>query len=281
MSELNILQNYSSKLYNSYPFPFFEIENALPEDIYNQLKKDYQIFESYLENETNSKKNNTRLQVSTETFLSKKNVFKSSIWHDFISYHTSQDFFNNLMEIFGKDIEKIYPKTKLLIEERKNNKNFINHRSTSNNNEFEFVADCQPGINTPVQYLSSVRGPHVDNPVELLAGLFYLRDDSDQSTGGDLTIYETKNRIYFKNKAEVDNIKDLKLVKTIKYKKNQCVFFLNTINSVHAITPREKTSHKRYLTNIIFERYRDKNSFFKLNRKLNIFKKLKNLIKNN
>jgi hypothetical protein len=67
-----------------------------------------------------------------------------------------------------------------------------------NLNKFDFVSDCQPGINTPVEYLSSVRGPHVDNPVELIGGLFYLRDEDDKSEGGDLLIYDTDEKIYFK-----------------------------------------------------------------------------------
>ena len=56
-----------------------------------------------------------------------------------------------------------------------------------------------------------MRGPHVDNPVEIFGGLFYLRDDNDICDGGDLEIYDTGNqKIYFEGKAEVQNTKCLK-----------------------------------------------------------------------
>ena len=87
---------------------------------------------------------------------------------------------------------KIYLKTKLLIDKSRDKENFLNYRSQLNINEFEFVSDCQPGINTAVKHLSSVGGAHVDNPVELIGGLFYLRDDNGHSSDGDLEIYEKK-----------------------------------------------------------------------------------------
>lgn len=267
MNKLNILQNYRNDFLKSKPFPFFEIKNALPDKIYDELKKDYHIFDDFFNKDTNAKKNNARLQVNSDIILKNERLFKSSIWYDFVKYHTSKEFVDELLNIFDDDIKKIYPDIKLLIENKRNNENFVSHRSSTNINIFEFVADCQPGINTPVQYFSSVRGPHIDNPVELIGGLFYLRDANDDSKGGDLTIYEAKNDIYFKDKAEVENVDNLKLIKTIKYDKNHCLFFLNTQNSIHAISPREKTDFKRYLTNIIVERYKDSNGLFKIKRK--------------
>lgn len=45
----------------------------------------------------------------------------------------------------------------------------------------------QVAINTPVRARSAVRGPHLDGPGELWAGLLYLRHEADQaSTGGEL-----------------------------------------------------------------------------------------------
>lgn len=280
MNKLDILQNFKSDLLKLEPFPYFEIKNAVPKKIYQELKKDFYIFENIFNSDNNIKKNNVRLQINSEAIFNNEEKFKSNIWYDFVSYHTSKEFFNRLIEIFGDQIYKIYPHTKLLIEKNKNKKNFLNYRSLENLNKFDFVSDCQPGINTPVEYLSSVRGPHVDNPVELIGGLFYLRDEDDKSDGGDLLIYDTDEKIYFKNKAEVENIKNLKLVQTIKYSANQCVFFLNSKKSIHAVTARTKTQYKRYLTNIIIERYNNNNKFFKLDRKYNLIKKIFNKILN-
>ena len=147
------------------------------------------------------------------------------------------------------------------------------------NKNYDYVIDCQPGINTPVKTLSAVRGAHVDNPVELIGGLAYFRDQNDNSTGGDLILYgREKNNIYFKDKAEVDNINDLKPVKKIEYKRNHCVFFINSEQSIHSITQRSVTQTPRFLVNFIVEKY-DNNQFFKIKRKNFLQKIFNNLIK--
>jgi hypothetical protein len=271
MQNISLLHKFSTKNYFSDPFPFFEIENALEENFYNHLKKDYELFEHYFKKTKSFHKNNIRLQICSQEFLN-LDIFKKSSWYDFIIYHTSNDFFLELAKIFYEDLNKIYPNVIKIIE--KNPKNMLNIRSLGNNNNYEFVSDCQPGINTPVTSRSSVRGPHVDNPAELFAGLFYLRDDKDTSDGGDLIIYKKKRDIYFKGKAEVYNINDLIPFKKILYKKNCAVFFLNTENSIHSVTPREITAHCRNLTNLIFERYIYKNKFFEIKRNKNFISRL-------
>ena len=120
------------------------------------------------------------------------------------------------------------------------------------------MADCQPGINTPCLYQSSVRESHLDNPAEIFAGLFYLREDSDNSLGGNLQIMEIKKfkkSKFFSKKSQVKNKSDLNIFKEIRYEKNKVIFFLNTENSIHNVSSRSVNSLPRNLTNIIFETY--------------------------
>tara|TARA_Y100000816_G_C26106290_1_gene588068 strand:+ start:3040 stop:3888 length:849 start_codon:yes stop_codon:yes gene_type:complete len=278
LNKLNILQNFKVENYFDYPYPFFEIENALPEDVYAALRSDYSIFNKYFSQHKNFNGNNKRVQINSETILKNENDFKKSIWYDFIKYHNSIDFFEQLINIFDKDLIKIYPFVKKIFHEKKKDEFFLSYRSVNNNNKYEFVSDCQPGINTATIEKSSVRGPHVDNPVELFGGLFYLRDKNDKSIGGDLIIYEKSEKIIFHKKAEVQNVKALKQFKKIKYKENNCIFFLNTKDSIHSVSERSITNNPRNLTNLIFERYKNSNSFFTLDREKNLFKKLLNKI---
>ena len=251
--KLSIINNFKKKDYNSYPFPHFIIDQPFDDKTYSHLEKDYNLFITYFKKDNNYKKNNIRLQISSNEFFS-NDLFKKSIWSDFISYHSSKDFFLDIIDIFYDDIFKIYPQIIQLIEQNKDKENFLGLRNKDNNNKYFFVSDCQPGINTPVIEKSTVRDSHVDNPVELIAGLFYLRFPSDESVGGDLEIMENlnKKKIEFHNKAEVLNKDDLKVFKRLKYKKNSVIFFLNSINSIHRITPREICNIPRNLTNIIF-----------------------------
>tara|TARA_B100000989_G_scaffold265126_1_gene217854 strand:+ start:333 stop:1169 length:837 start_codon:yes stop_codon:yes gene_type:complete len=255
MNNLNILQNFDKKFYFSKPFPYFVIEKCFPDKIYEMLFKDYTLIINYLEKKNDTKNlNNIRLQINSKNFF-KEDALKKTIWYDFIKYHTSKEFLNELVNIFNDDLNIYYPKILSSFKNYNNDKNFLKVRDKINNNH-KFVIDCQPGINTSVIKKSNVRGPHVDNPVEIFGGLFYLRDDNDISDGGDLEIYDSENRkIYFEGKAEVKNKRCLKKVKTYKYGKNKCIFFLNSLKTIHGISARSETNFTRNLTNFAIETY--------------------------
>jgi hypothetical protein len=280
MNKLCILNSFNKSNYCSKPYPHLEIYNTFDDDVYSKLKKDYDLFIEFFKKKKEFEHNNIRIQINAKELL-ESNLFKKSIWYDFTKYHTSLDFFKKIIDIFYNDIVKFYPKISGLLYDSKDNSNFLGIRNIGKLNDYNFVADCQPGINTPCFEKSSVRGPHVDNPAELIAGLFYLRDDLDKSTGGDLVIHSSgEKKIYFEGKAEVKNIQDLTDVKIIKYKKNHTVFFLNSINSIHSITPRQVTNNTRCLTNIIIETYKIEKNLFILNRNQSVLKILNNKLKN-
>lgn len=256
MNKISIINNFKLQDYFSHPFPFFLINNAYDEKTYDYLEKDYKLFHNYFQKNLRYKENNIRLQITTQEFFNSK-LFTNSIWKDFIEFHTSKVFFMQLVEIFRKDMEKIYPKIVNIIDKENNQENFLGIRNEKNKKKFKFVADCQPGINTPTIYKSSVRESHLDNSAELFAGLFYLRDNLDNSSGGDLEVMKIKKnkKAIFYKKSLVQNQSDLHVYKKIKYEKNKVIFFLNTKDSIHRISPRSETNIPRNLTNIIFETY--------------------------
>ncbi len=272
MNSLNVLSNYKKEFYFDKPFPHIEIDNALNNDIYKKLEDEYKIIVSYLK-KNHKFENNIRLQVNSKKIL-EDSFFKKTIWYDFVKFHTSKEFFNQIVDIFERDIGFNYSTINI-----DKSKEILGIRSNElKNNKSNFVIDCQPGINTPVKQKSSVRGPHVDNPVELIGGLFYLKNDNDPAIGGDLNLFESSKKIYFKGKAEVDNEKDLNLVKTIKYTKNKCVFFLNTLKTLHSVTPRSEGIYTRNLINFVIENYNIKNGYFQMPRKSNLLKKILNFV---
>jgi hypothetical protein len=280
MEKISILNRFDRNNYFSYPYPFFFIDNAYEDKIYSYLEGDYKLFHNYFEKNTQYKENNIRLQISTEEFFD-SNLFQNSIWKDFVQFHTSKTFFLQLVDIFSEDMKKIYPKILDIIDKNKSNEDFLNIRNKKNIKEFQFVADCQPGINTPNLYKSSVRQSHLDNSAELFAGLFYLRDDLDDSSGGNMQVMEIKKnkKTVFHQKSLVKNQSDLNIFKEIKYEKNKVIFFMNTINSIHSVSPRSATSVPRNLTNIIFETYDIKNRLFsEYKKRQNLLSKIKNLI---
>ena len=157
------------------------------------------------------------------------------------------------------------------------------HKSRSEikeeNSKSEFVLDCQPSITTPnINGQKTVRGPHVDSPYKLYAGLFYLRDINDKLEGGDIILYKSKTSVKFNNKTNVINDNEIEQSKIFKYGKNNLVMHLNTPLTIHGVSKRATGNYRRNLVNIIAESYKE-DKLFKLNYKNNIFSNLSNKYK--
>ncbi len=191
------------------PFPHVVIENALEESYYQRLLETRPSMLEILCGR--SYVENQRLDLPTELAITKTHP----LWREFCSYHSSPEFFRKAKSVFGFEQEKASLR-------------------------------CQPGINTPTKKESRVRGPHLDNPRELYAGLFYMPTDED---GGDLEIYRWNGEKKFHGKLEVED-DCVELVKTVKYRPNTYVMFLNGPDALHGVTPR-KSDKPRFLVNVI------------------------------
>mmetsp|Transcript_18987 Transcript_18987/g.36233 ORF Transcript_18987/g.36233 Transcript_18987/m.36233 type:complete len:211 (-) Transcript_18987:1643-2275(-) len=140
-------------------------------------------------------------------------------------------------------------------------------RGISNNRAKPSVhMDCQISINTPPRGpLSTVRGAHLDSPIEIYAGLLYLRDPRDKSKGGDLQVlqcasdrgcprlgeramqaYAAKGQAGTQFEPE-----KLRLAAKVPYAANTLVMFINTPQALHAVTPRSFSSLPRRFVNIV------------------------------
>jgi hypothetical protein len=194
------------------PFPHIVIENALKREFYDKLIKTQPSPESIIRGQPYGP--NERIDLPTE--LTKT---LSPIWQEFCSYHVSMDFLQKVFDVFGGFIESLYPGVESV------------------------GMRCQPGLNTPSNTLCKVRGPHLDNPLELYAGLFYT--DSD---GANLEFYKWKEKKFY-GKLEVPE-DCVELVKTVPCRPNTYVMFLNGDKSLHGVTPRKSVNFRR-MVNIV------------------------------
>ncbi|WP_156957693.1 hypothetical protein [Synechococcus sp. KORDI-52] len=191
---------------------------------------------------------NIRVDIPGGAFLKNISDFPQ-IWQDFVSYHLSTDFRDDVLRVFGSSIERYYPELFPALSEHPCATRF------TENDKHPISLDCQIGINTPSSTSSSVIGPHTDCSVELWAGLLYFRNELDYSKGGDLTLWRWKKRVSRSfNKNKVANRKIFPF-RTIEYRANTLVFFLNTFDSIHSVTSRTPSSVSRRLVNVIGETY--------------------------
>ncbi len=237
----SVLQNLDNLQFKSGYFPYILIDDALPSDLYDILKSSFPSSEKIIG--SNEYHENFAYRYNANNSLKDKEI--SNEWKEFIKYHTSYSFLEEFYSIFGESIKKIYK----VEREKLFNENNVGVRFEKKNH---FNLDCQFVINTPTNGETSVIEPHLDNPVEFYAGLLYMKDDDDNSVGGNLTTYTFKDKPSFYGKSRVREEK-VNLIEEIEYKKNRLVMFLNSPYSLHGVTKRSKTKFYRKYINIIGE----------------------------
>ena len=115
----------------------------------------------------------------------------------------------------------------------------------------DVLLDAQICANSAVvRQASSVRGAHLDTSDKLFVGLYYLRHPDDASTGGELQLYGPRAR-RLPWVGAFDSKDRFGLSETVPYEHNVLVLFLNSIHSVHLVTPRSPTPYPRLLVNLI------------------------------
>ena len=230
MTKYSLLSKANKINFSSKPFPHLIIENALPEEYYNLISSKFPI--NYFESIKIENENNVRKDLFSNHILNEKNIDKE--WVNFISYHSSKDFLNEIVPFFSSEILNLYQK-------KIKNINYLLDLETNNR--------LSTSVNTPVITSSSVRGAHLDNLNKLFTGLFYMKYDDDNSSGGDLDLFSWKKnystaRKRFLSKKDI-SMDHVVLEKTIKYKPNTFVIILNSLDSLHGVTPRSITNHYR------------------------------------
>ena len=217
------------------PYPHFVIEDALPQDFYDRLEKEWPT-EQLLS--TTPYDSGICYRLKADEMLKTGNV--SRAWKEFTEYHTSIEFYNEVREVF--------------VDYMKDKNPTLGPRGWVDKSAHIWT-DCQAVMHKPVR--TTTRSPHIDNPREIYAGLLYMRMDNDRSTGGEFQIYSSSGNIKDVDLKKGRQIFDNNLgdvVKTIPYKANTFVMFLNNSSkAIHGVSPRIDAYLHRRSVNIIAE----------------------------
>jgi hypothetical protein len=217
------------------PYPHFVIDNALPQDIYEQLEKEWPK-EQLLSTEPFDQGICYRLKA--DEMLKPKKV--SNLWKEFTKYHTSMEFYKQMTKVFGDLVPHMEDLT-------------LSPRGWDTGHD-KIGTDCQTVMHKPIDYSS--RTAHIDNPREIYAALLYMPYKEDRSTGGEFQIHETHDTISEVNKNGGREVKEKagRIVKTIPYKANTLVVFCNnSTRCVHSVSARRDAVLHRRSVNIIAE----------------------------
>lgn len=240
---LSVLAKASPAMVRLHPFPHLVIENALHPALFAALSATFPETGLFLEDKEPG--NNKYFWLRAHRAIQEPEVHQ--IWKDFVKFHTSNAFFQDVLRVFEDAIAAEYPA--------------LAPRSWSTAMRFvegprDVSLDCIPVYCSPViSEVTSSRGPHLDREVSLYGGLLYMRLPADDSKGGDFVVHTSTPDIAA---AEYDSGNHLLTgsigdFETIKYKANTLVFFINTARAIHSVTPRSKTPHPRLHVSILGE----------------------------
>jgi hypothetical protein len=237
------------------PYPYIHVEDAVDPDLYAELAA---LFPS-VERVSGGKELGSNKLFLISAFQVIDDPAFPKLWRDFVAYHCSPDFLAEALRFWGPAIAREYPDAAARfgkpVRELTSGLRLPGKDKKAENHAADVMLDVQFGINSPVSTPSSVRGPHVDNIWKLFAGLLYFRLPEDRSTGGDLELYRfsTKNP-YHDGRMNIP-ARFVTGFKTVRYRANTLVMWLNTDHSLHGVTPRSPTPSPRRYVNFLGECY--------------------------
>jgi hypothetical protein len=241
MNKYSVLQNFKPTNLKLDPFPYIHIPEVLPWDLYERLEKEYP--EEHVTGGTTTGFGTARYRQHEFDYA---NVV-SDTWREFINYNTSKMFKDELIRAFRTGIVEHYNTTKGFAEDlytkyiRADVSPRMFPKKGTIRMEMQFVANAIDNV--------SIRTPHVDQSKELFACLFYFKKPEDEGTDGGLNVFRNtagKQWRRVTGREAVDE--DIEVVDHIPYKRNTMACFLNTVNSLHGVTPRtDPKTIRRYI----------------------------------
>ena len=246
---MHLAETLAPGAYAEAPFPHYALFDALPRASFEALVAAYPANTRVMQGA--SPGDNRRYSWSAVDALADPAL--EPAWRAFVEAHVSQAFLDAVLAALAPAIRATYPDLEARIG-RPIEAWRAGVRRRDSFADAEVLLDAQICINTPVvRAASTVRGPHVDRPNKLFAGLYYLRPASDRDTrGGELELYRLRNDAARFDGAELSP-RDVELARTVPYAGNTFVLFLNSLDALHGVTPRAPTPNTRYFFNLVGE----------------------------
>ncbi len=227
------------------PYAHYTRADAVPAPLYEELAASFPSL-AVIVNDRMDIGSNEAVRMTVKQVLGDRRI--SLLWREFFEYHTSADYWRNVTRLFAGHFRREFQG----LEERVG-RAFEDWRVMPRGyaGDADVRLDCQFVMNTPVTHKSSVKSAHIDLCDKIFSALFYMRDPRDHSGGGDLDIYDWRREPRFIKHRALN--RDVELVKTVPYRANSYLCFVNSPQAVHGVSPRDRTDVPRRYINFIAE----------------------------
>lgn len=254
---ISVLANVDRSHVVHEPYPHLVIPNALPDAEYRELETHFPSPEQfkrtlkYACGQTDDNKSlkrglrhlrrsNRRVNLSSRWVVDAPGV--AECWREFIDFHSSNTFYRQLTSVFSDALETYHSE---LAE-----KSLPAARRGQLQGE-GISLDALTAVNTPARRRGEITGPHTDHPSKLFIGLYYFQLPGDNG-GGDLVLYRRREPVNEKN-LKWPKPDTVDAVRTVHYAPNSLVILLNSPQSVHGVTLRDKSPYPRRFVNFVAE----------------------------
>jgi len=225
------------------PYAHLVSDAALDPALYSVLDRDFPPPERFLRG-LDQVDSNQAVRIRAIDIID--NAEFSGEWRDFFRYHSSTEFWRDVVRVMGPALRQAHPDL-----ERRVGKPMDAWQAKRRGAEgrADVILDAQFVVNTPVRKPGSVRPAHIDSADEIFAGLLYMRSEQDRTPRGDLAVYQFKDQPRFGGHyAPLSAVEERK---RIEYQPNRFVAFINSPLSVHGVSPRPVTDKFRRYINFI------------------------------
>ena len=162
--------------------PYIVIENALPEGYYNELASTFPS-DSYVAGSNEFGPYRVHRRCALEVI---DDARVPAAWRDFIEYHSSRAFFDEVCALWRTEIDRHHPTLERVLgkplEAWTIGRRSPGKAGNLENENYDLVLDCQFSINRSVEAENSIRGAHLDSPRKLFAAFPETKPDTSPVT---------------------------------------------------------------------------------------------------
>lgn len=229
------------------PFPYVTQGGVLDGDLCCQLVAEFPSSETIANGKPLS---GLADRFTLQTVLAMTHPGVSSLWKAFIASHVTRDFYLRVLDVFAPVMLREHPRLEAELGPLRTLR--VGTRGVQSFDEADVLLDANLCINTPDPVEAAVRIAHVDQPTKLFVGLWYLKPDADQSTGGHLELYAYADEtpVPLRNRRLPIDERVTRMA-SIPYERNRLVFWVNTRRGMHARSPRSASAYPRMFVNLI------------------------------
>lgn len=231
---MSLLSNITPDQVVAEPFPHVVVENALDEELCQQLIREFPPLETFTEGRPAL--SNQKIIYAGATALADPHL--SDRWKKLIREHLQPSIWGEMLRLFRPHLLRAYPD----FEERFGQLDELRTgvRYIDDHSRCDLLLDSELVVHVPVVGRPAIeRGPHLKTCNKPFVGYLYLRPDEDETRGPDHVLYSVKpGAALLFDRVQATDPEHLTAEKVIPYRNNTFIFFLNTPGSIQGLTAR-------------------------------------------